>query len=102
MGKANTKWLVFFFFLLTTISCYQTKPTKVIGKLLAAFGKCGLKVGFIDANKLHHLLQVKHGFDKLDPKEIIMTLIELLPVSKGYKILKITLKSGIQIGIRYV
>ena len=51
--------------------CKQTSTTVVIGKLIAAFGKCGLKVGLIDAHKLQHIMQIKHGFQHLDPKQIV-------------------------------
>ena len=54
--------------LATPASCSQSEPIEVIGKLLDAFGKCGLKAGLIDPNKLNRLLQLKQGFRTLDPK----------------------------------
>lgn len=73
----------------------------MIGKLIAALAKCGLKVGLIDTNKLHHIMQIKHGFQSLDPEKIVYTIIDLLPGTGSFKVLKITLKCGAQVVIRY-
>ncbi len=94
-------FLIILFILIKSTEQAQCKATAVIGKLLAAFGKCGLKVGLIDTNKLHHLLQIKHGFQALDPEQIVYTIIDMIPATKGLKILRITLKCGAQIVIRY-
>ena len=67
MIKLSLVTFILVLIILNQAHCKETKTIDVIGKLLAAFGKCGLKVGLIDANKLHHLLQIKHGLQALDP-----------------------------------
>ena len=83
------------------VNCAKKSTTAVIGKLLAAFAKCGLKVGLIDPSKLNRILQLRHGLQKLDLKQIVFDVIDLIPAKKGYKIMKITVKCAIEITVRY-